>query len=154
MSERRFLVSIIGGHKCSEELVAKAALCGRIVAEAGAVLITGGLGGIMEAASRGASENGGLTLGMIPGTDKDRANAFVDIVINTGLGNSRNTLVASTADLVVAFPGQYGTLSEIGFALNAGIPVFGLDTWDIRGVEPLEAPDDLRRVLKEHMERV
>lgn len=131
----------------------EAARCGRIVAESGAVLITGGLGGIMEAASRGARENGGLTLGMIPGTDKGKANEFVDIVINTGLGNSRNTLVASTADLVVAFPGQYGTLSEIGFALNAGIPVFGLGTWDIRGVEPLDGPDDMRQVLKEHMER-
>ncbi len=148
MNNKKFLVSVIGGHKCEGAVADLVEQTGRIIAEEGAVLVTGGLAGTMEAASRGAKKAGGLTIGIIPGEDKHDANAFVDIVITTGMGYSRNTIVAGTADMVVAFPGEYGTLSEIGFALNAKKPVYGFGTWDIPGVEKLESPDELRAVVR------
>jgi uncharacterized protein (TIGR00725 family) len=146
---RRFMVSVIGGHECDEKTAKLAEDIGALVAESGAVLVCGGLAGIMEAACRGAKKSNGLTVGIIPGEDKEAANEHVDIVIATGMGYSRNTLVAGTADMVVALPGKYGTLSEIGFALNAKIPVYGFGTWDIKGVEPLESIEDLRSIFEE-----
>ena len=143
----KFMVSVIGGHECDEKTAGLAEGIGALVAESGAVLVCGGLAGIMEAACRGAKRSNGLTVGIIPGEDKKAANKYVDIVIATGMGYSRNTLVAGTADMVVALPGKYGTLSEIGFALNAKIPVYGFGTWDIEGVEPLETIEDLRSIL-------
>ncbi|RKY41921.1 MAG: TIGR00725 family protein [Candidatus Makaraimicrobium thalassicum] len=153
MSDRRFLVSVIGGHECEGSVAELAEKIGGIIAQEGAALVCGGLGGIMEAVSRGARAAGGLVVGIIPGEDKQDANTSVDIVITTGMGYSRNTLVAGTADVVVALPGKYGTLSEIGFALNAGKPVYGFDAWDIPGVEKLESPEELRGILRERMNR-
>ena len=138
MSNKKFLVSVIGGHKSDSETASLALKVGAIVAQQEAVLVCGGLGGIMEAACRGAKQKGGLTVGIIPGEDKADANDFVDVVITTGMGYSRNTLVAGTADILIALPGEYGTLSEIAFALNAGKPVYGLGSWDIPGLEPIE----------------
>jgi len=146
---RKILVSVIGGHKCDEETANLAEKVGEIIASSGAVLVTGGRRGIMEAASRGAKQAGGLTVGILPGEDKSDANEFVDIVITTGMGYSRNALVAGTSEVVVALPGEYGTLSEIAFALNAGKPVYGLGTWDIKGVKKLNSPDDLKKVLED-----
>ncbi|MFH1790872.1 MAG: TIGR00725 family protein [Candidatus Omnitrophota bacterium] len=142
------LISVIGGHSCGEDIHALAEHVGRIIAEEGAVLVCGGLGGVMEAAAKGARAAGGLTVGIIPGEDKKEANEFIDIVITTGMGYSRNTLVAGTADAVVALPGKYGTLSEIGFALNAGKRVYGFGTWDIEGVRALKDPEEMRILLK------
>jgi hypothetical protein len=104
---------------------------GRAVAAAGAVLVCGGLGGVMEAACRGARAGGGLTVGILPGRDRAEANRHVDIAIPTGMGEARNALVVRAADAVVAVDGEYGTLSEIALALQAGIPVVGLDTWEL-----------------------
>ncbi len=110
------------------------------MAESGAVLVCGGLGGVMEAACRGAHAGGGLTVGILPGRDRDEANPHVDIAIPTGMGEARNVLVVRCADAVVAVAGEYGTLSEIALALQAGIPVVGLDTWELgRAGEPVEA---------------
>ncbi len=148
MDTRNFLVSVIGGHDCDGATASLARETGKIVAEEGATLVCGGLGGIMKEACRGAREAGGLTVGIIPGEDKDAANEFVDVVIATGMGYSRNTLVAGTADMVVALPGKYGTLSEIAFALNAKIPVYGLNTWDIEGVKSLRTTEDLRKIIR------
>lgn len=147
----KFMVAVIGGHDCEREHASLAEKVGGIIAGEGAVLVTGGLGGIMEAASRGASEAGGVTVGIIPGENKRDANDFVDIVIPTGMGYSRNTLVAASADMLVALPGKYGTLSEIAFALNAKKPVYGLKTWDIAGVIKLSSPEDLRGEIKARM---
>ncbi|MGB2600653.1 MAG: TIGR00725 family protein [Candidatus Omnitrophota bacterium] len=146
---RKFLVSVIGGHECDDSAAKLAEDIGSVVAEEGAVLICGGLAGIMEAACRGAKKSNGLTVGIIPGEDKEAANAYVDIAIATGMGYSRNTLVAGTPDMVVALPGKYGTLSEIGFALNARIPVYGFGTWDIEGVETLKTIEELKTILNE-----
>ena len=145
--DKKFLVSVIGGHKCSREVALLAEKVGETIASQGAVLVCGGLGGIMEAACRGAKKAGGLTMGIIPGEDKKKANEFVDIVVPTGMGYSRNTLVAGTADLVVALPGEYGTLSEISFALIGGKPVYGFNTWEIEGVKPLDDTDQLKDII-------
>ncbi len=101
----------------------------------------GGLGGVMEAACRGANEAGGVSVGILPGADRAAANRFVDIAIPTGLGEARNALVVRSAEALVAVGGGYGTLSEIAFALKAGKPVVGLGSWEIDGVRPAESPE-------------
>jgi uncharacterized protein (TIGR00725 family) len=106
----------------------------------------------MEAACRGAKEARGTTVGILPGTDRNAANAFVDIAIPTGLGEARNALVVRAADALVAVGGGYGTLSEIALALKAGKRVVGLDTWDIEGVERAESPEAaVDAVLADHL---
>ncbi|MCK4851908.1 MAG: TIGR00725 family protein [Candidatus Omnitrophica bacterium] len=148
MEKQKFLVSVIGGHKCGSRIAGLAEQIGAAIAREGAVLVCGGLGGIMEAACRGARGAGGLTIGIIPGENKSSANRFVDIVIPTGMGFSRNALVAGSGDLIVALPGEYGTLSEISFALIGHKPVYGFDTWAIDGVTRLKNVDELRDILK------
>jgi hypothetical protein len=132
-----YIAVIGGGGPVSPSQVAAAETVGRAVAEAGAVVVCGGLGGVMEAACRGARRAGGTTVGILPYTDRADANPYVDIAIPTGLGEARNALVVGAADAVVAVAGEYGTLSEIALALQAGIPVVGLDTWELgRAGEP------------------
>jgi uncharacterized protein (TIGR00725 family) len=113
---------------------------GRELAARGAVVVCGGLGGVMEAACRGAKEAGGRTVGILPGTDRAAANAFVDVAIPSGLGEARNALVVRAADALIAVGGGYGTLSEIALALKAGKRVVGLDSWDIEGVVAASDP--------------
>jgi len=121
-----------------------AAKVGKYVAENGGVIVCGGMGGIMEGAARGAREAGGTTIGILPTDNKEDANEFIDYVIPTGFGEARNIMVVRTADAVVAFPGKYGTLSEMAFALLAGKPVISVSAWklgdEIKQVaDPLEA---------------
>ena len=125
------LVAVIGGSAPRPEETAAAEAVGRALAEAGALLICGGRGGVMEAACRGAKAAGGITIGILPGTHQGEANAYVDIPIVTGIGVARNAIIARTAQAVVAVGGSYGTLSEIAFALAFGVPVVGLGTWKI-----------------------
>ncbi|HZB05185.1 MAG TPA: TIGR00725 family protein [Thermoleophilaceae bacterium] len=120
--------------------LAAAETVGRGLAARGAVLVCGGLGGVMEAACRGAKRAGGTTVGILPGTDRGEANEFVDVAIPTGLGQARNALVVRAADAVIAVGGGYGTLSEIALALKAGQRVVGLGSWDIEGVERVDTP--------------
>ena len=124
-------IAVVGSGTASDELRALAEEAGREVARRGAVLITGGLGGVMEAASRGAHEEGGITVGILPGTDPRDANPWVEIPIATGLGQARNVIVVTAAHAVVAVGGEYGTLSEIAHALKIGKPVVGLHTWEL-----------------------
>ena len=100
----------------------------------------GGLGGVMEAACRGAKDAGGTTVGILPGTDRAAANPFVEVAVATGLGEARNALVVRAADAVIAIGGGYGTLSEIALALKAGKRVVGLGTWAVEGVEVADSP--------------
>ena len=113
------------------------------IARRGAVLVCGGLGGVMEAAARGASATGGLTIGILPGATADEANSFIDVPIVTGLGEARNALVVRSSDAIIAIAGEYGMLSEIALALKMGVPVVGLGTWQLRapdgGVPPIVA---------------
>lgn len=108
----------------------------------GAVLVSGGLGGVMKAASRGMRAEGGLTVGILPQDHKGKANAFVDAPIATGLGVGRNVVIARAADAVIAIGGEYGTLSEIAFALQMGKPVVGIRTWNIKGIVPAKDAED------------
>jgi uncharacterized protein (TIGR00725 family) len=104
---------------------------GREIAQAGAVLVCGGLGGVMEAASRGAFEAGGLTIGLLPGIDRTAANRWIGVAIPTGLGELRNGLIVHACDALIAVGGEYGTLSEVAFALKLGKPVVGVTTWSL-----------------------
>ena len=124
-------IAVIGGSTPSPEESAAAEAVGRALARAGAVLICGGRGGVMEAACRGAKSAGGMTIGILPGADRREANPYVDIPILTGIGMARNAIIARTAEAVVAVGGSYGTLSEIALALTFGVPVIGLGTWAI-----------------------
>jgi uncharacterized protein (TIGR00725 family) len=126
-----YVAVIGGGGNVPDPVRAAAEKVGRAVAQAGAVLVCGGLGGVMEAACRGAAEEGGRTVGILPGLDRSEANRHVEVAIPTGLGEARNVLVVRAADAIVAVDGEYGTLSEIALALQAGIPVVGLDTWEL-----------------------
>ncbi|NPV13560.1 TIGR00725 family protein [candidate division WOR-3 bacterium] len=127
-------VGVIGAGECDDSLGQMAKEVGQGIARMGAILICGGLGGVMAAACEGARQEGGLTVGILPGTRRGEANQFVDIEIVTGILEARNLIIIRTADVLVAIGGSYGTLSEIGFALKMNKPVIGLKTWDIPGV--------------------
>jgi uncharacterized protein (TIGR00725 family) len=113
---------------------------GRFLARGGAVVVTGGLGGVMEAASRGAAAAGGLTVGILPGADAGEANDYVRIPVATGLGVARNLVVVTAADAVVAIGGRHGTLSEIGLALRMGRSVVALASWRVESDQRLAGP--------------
>ena len=122
-------IAVVGGSEVTEPVAEAAAAVGTALAGAGAIVVCGGLGGVMEAVCRGAKSAGGLTVGVLPGRDPTAANPWVDVVIATGMGEARNALVVGSAAAVIAVDGEYGTLSEIALALHAGIPVIGLGTW-------------------------
>jgi uncharacterized protein (TIGR00725 family) len=128
-------VAVIGAGAAHADELAIAEEVGRRLAGRGVVIVTGGLGGVMEAASKGARAAGGRTLGLLPGTDRSAANEWVEIAVPTGLGEARNALVVRTADALVAVGGEYGTLSEIALGLKAGKPVVGIGSWQIDGVQ-------------------
>jgi uncharacterized protein (TIGR00725 family) len=131
-------VAVIGSGRADDELLAAAESVGRELALRDAVVVCGGLGGVMEAACRGARSEGGTTVGILPGISRADANEWVSVAIPTGLGELRNGLVVRAADAVVAVGGEFGTLSEIGFALKIGRPVVGLRTWELaRAGEPV-----------------
>ena len=124
-------IAVIGGAEASSDVVRAAEAVGRGLALAGVTLVCGGLGGVMAAACRGAKSADGRTVGILPGSDLSEANQWVDVIIPTGLGEARNSLVVRAAAAVIAVDGEYGTLSEIALALRAGIPVIGLGTWSL-----------------------
>jgi uncharacterized protein (TIGR00725 family) len=133
-------IAVCGPEPASETVAAQAESVGRGIARAGATLVCGGLGGAMEAAASGAAAEGGLVVGLLPGTDRSAANAFVRVALPTGMGEMRNALIVRAADAVIAVGGEYGTLSEIALALKAGKPVVGLGTWELTpgGGEPVD----------------
>lgn len=124
-------VAVVGAGVAGAPVLQKAEDVGRLLAEAGACLLSGGLGGVMEASCRGASQAGGETVAILPSLDRRDANPYVGIAIPTGMGEMRNALIVRAADAVVAIAGEYGTLSEIAFALKTDTPVVGLGTWDL-----------------------
>jgi uncharacterized protein (TIGR00725 family) len=124
-------IAVIGAGQCDDEVTAAAYEIGRLIAERKVVLVTGGLSGVMEAASHGAHNAGGLVVGILPGLDAGAANPWVEVAIPTGMGQLRNGLVVSSAQAVIAVAGEWGTLSEIGFARKLGIPVVGWRSWEL-----------------------
>ena len=125
------IIAVIGAGRCSEEIAQVAESVGRELARRGATLVCGGLGGVMEAACRGAKSEGGLTIGILPGSSRRETNLYVGIPVVTGLGEARNVIVVRTSQAVIAVDGEYGALSEIAYALKLGIPVVGLNTWQL-----------------------
>jgi len=157
---RRPVCTVAGGSSCSREEAAAAREVGRLLARAGFAVATGGLGGVMEAASRGARDAGGLVIGILPGGDPSDANPFVDLAIPTALGDARNAIVAAAGDGMVAVGGSLGTLSEVALALKRGTPVVGLGTWRLDparlppggAVMEADSPEDAVRLLVEAVE--
>ncbi len=142
-------IAVVGASQPSDVASEQAIAVGAAVAAAGATLVTGGLGGIIEAACRGARGRGGLTVGILPGTSKEDANPYVDCAVPTGLGDFRNYLVVAAADAVIALEGRFGTLSEIAMALTLGKRVVGLGTWEIEGVRTARDPEGAVRLALE-----
>ncbi len=141
-------IAVIGAGSCDEKTYCIAEKMGELIAEAGLALVCGGLGGVMEAAAKGAKKAGGLTIGILPGFDKEDANPYIDIPIVTGLSHARNMIVVRSADIVIAVAGEYGTLSEIALALKIGKPVIGIDTWDIDAVVKVKTPEEAMERIK------
>ncbi len=138
-------VAVVGSQTCGPDEERLAEEVGRRVAAAGALLVTGGLGGVMAAACRGARGSGGTTVGLLPGETRAGADRWLSVAIPTGLGEGRNLLVVRAADVLVAVGGEYGTLSEIAFALKIGRPVVGLSTWELHRHGDTEADPGIRR---------
>lgn len=129
--DKKLLVAVIGGAKCSAGEAVVAETVGRELAKRGAVVVCGGLGGVMEAACRGAAIESGMTIGILPGDDPGTSNPYVQISIASGVGYARNIAVVKSVQAVIAVDGDYGTLSEIAYALKGNIPVIGLSTWSV-----------------------
>ena len=157
MTDNKVIIAVIGGGQCTAAEAAQAEEIGRLIAERGATLICGGLGGIMEAACRGATQAGGFTVGVLPGDDPKAANRFVSLPLATGIGFARNAMIVRAASAVIAVAGSYGTLSEISYARQFAKPVIGLGTWEmsyrghpddsiIRTASPAEAVDEAFRL--------
>jgi uncharacterized protein (TIGR00725 family) len=133
-------VSVIGSGAEHEK---RAEVVGRLLAEHGAAVVTGGLGEVMAAASRGAKSAGGTTIGILPGETRAGANPWVDHVVVTGIGHARNLAVVASADAVIAVGGRYGTLAEIGFALTLARPVVVLEPgWEVEGAQRAATPEE------------
>lgn len=139
-------VAVIGGGYCSHEVSEMARKLGKRLAEKGHIVICGGLGGAMEAVCYGASEARGVVVGIMPG-EKDEANRYTKIAIATGMGHARNTIIVKSADVVIALPGEYGTLSEIALALKMNKKVISLKSWDIPGTVRVKTPEDAINLL-------
>ena len=138
----RIRIGVIGGANPEKKWSQMAFEVGTLIAKNNAILVCGGLEGIMEAAAKGAKQAGGTTLGILPGNFPQDANPFIDIPIATGLGYTRNSLVAMNADTLIAIDGQYGTLSEIAYGIIYGKKVIGIGTWTIEGVQVASSAEE------------
>jgi uncharacterized protein (TIGR00725 family) len=135
-------IGVVGASKATAAQLEVAEAVGRGLAQAGAIVVCGGRGGVMAAACRGAAGAGGVTVGLLPGTDRGEANEWVTIALPTGVGELRNGLIVRAVDAIVAVGGAYGTLSEVALALATGVPVVGVGTWAIEGIEQLGTPEE------------
>ncbi|MBV8160440.1 MAG: TIGR00725 family protein [Acidimicrobiia bacterium] len=143
MAADRVYVAVVGGGEAGGDVLGVAEDVGRQLGRRGAIVVCGGLGGVMEAACRGAKAEGGTTVGILPTDDRGDANEYVDVAIATGMGEARNALVVRAADVLIAVDGEYGTLSEIALALRTGTPVVGIATWEL-SIGGQEADDIVR----------
>jgi uncharacterized protein (TIGR00725 family) len=141
--KRAHSLSVIGAGTAPSALYSIAAEVGREIARQGAVLVCGGRGGVMEAAARGAREEKGHTIGILPSSDRAQANPYIEFAIATGMGEARNAIVVASGDAVIALEGEAGTLSEIGLALKLSRPVVALKSWqNIKGLCRAKNPRD------------
>jgi uncharacterized protein (TIGR00725 family) len=149
-------IGVIGAGACDSDTRALAETVGREVAKRGGFLLCGGLGGVMEAAAYGAKQEGGITLGILPGILRKEANPWIDIAVLSGMGHARNALIAQSSDALIAVNGEYGTLSEIAFGLKMGKPVIVLESrWGIEGTHSVTSPEEAVelafRLIQEHV---
>jgi hypothetical protein len=142
-------IGVIGGGRPKAEFAALAYEVGREIGRRGAILVCGGLGGVMAQAARGAADAGSLTIGILPGSKASEANPYIHVPIATGMGYTRNSLVAMNADALIAVDGEYGTLSEIAFGFINGRRVIGLGTWDVKGIVPAATAEEAVRLALE-----
>ncbi len=144
MSEwrKKIRIGVIGASNPDDRAILMAFRVGQAIGEAGAVLVCGGLGGVMEAAASGAKKAGGLTIGILPGTNPAEANSSIDLPIATSLGYGRNAMVALNSDVLIAVAGEFGTLSEIAYGNIYEKKVIGLNTWDVKGVIKAKTPEE------------
>jgi len=138
---RLTLIAVFGGRDCSAADYENAGRLGQLIAEHGFGLICGGRNGVMEAACRGAAQAGGQTIGILPDDSDEAANPWVQIAIPSGIGIARNSIIVRACRAAVAIGGKYGTLSEIAYALDLHIPIFGIGTWEIPGVRAVSTPE-------------
>ncbi|MGD0282453.1 MAG: TIGR00725 family protein [Dissulfurispiraceae bacterium] len=136
------VIAVIGAGTADNELLAIAEEVGRLIARNGAILVCGGLGGVMEAAARGARSEGGITVGILPGLNKSDANPYIDVPVVSGIGDMRNSIIVRTADVLIAIGGEYGTLSEIALGLKSGKNIIGIGSWDIKGIIKTDSAED------------
>lgn len=150
---QKITIAVVGARELSPQEEQLAYSVGKIIAGLGAVLVCGGLMGVMQAAARGAKQAGGLTIGILPGIDKADANPYIDVAIPTSIGFARNAIVACSADIIVALPGSYGTSSEISYGLIYNRPVIDLGNWNVPGMIPVkdltEVEAKLQTLIKE-----
>ena len=152
MRKQKITISVIGGSSIGSKVESLAEDVGRMIAELGCVLVCGGLGGAMESAAKGAKKAGGMTIGILPGKEKHDANPYIDVALPTSIGYARNTIVACSADIVIALPGSHGTNSEICYGLVYDRPVIDLGKWGIAGMIPAEditeAEIKIKKIIK------
>lgn len=141
-------IGVIGASQCGEKIEKIAFEVGRLIAKENWILITGGKGGVMEAVSRGAKEEGGLVVGILPEDSSINANPWLCVTIPTGMQEARNQIIVLSSDALIAISGEYGTLSEIGFALKRKKCVIGINTWRIKGVKKAKSPKEAIAMLK------
>ncbi len=141
------IIAVIGGSETDKHFYDFAYCVGKLIAEHSCILICGGLGGVMEAAAKGAFENEGMTIGILPGFEKKDANPYISVPIVTGLSTARNAIIARTCDIAVAIDGKYGTLSEIAYCLDFGKIVLGYKTHNIENVITIQNPEDIIKYL-------
>ncbi|MFA5261227.1 MAG: TIGR00725 family protein, partial [Candidatus Omnitrophota bacterium] len=147
--QQKVTVSVLGSHSFDGIVEDFVYNVGKIIAEMGCIIVCGGLGGVMEIVSKGAKEAGGLTIGLLPGTDKNDANTYIDIALPTSIGFARNAMVACSADIIVALPGSYGTESEICYGLVYKRPVIDLGNWNIPGMISVQGLADFKQRLQQ-----
>jgi len=150
------IIGVIGGNSVDNQTYELEYQLGKAIAKEGWIIVCGGLRGVMEAVSKGAFENGGLTVGILPGNNKNTANPWIKIPIPTGIGVARNYIIVYTADIIVAINGRYGTLNEITAAFNAGKKVIGLNTWEMNKLNidnnlfiPVSSVEEVIKKIKE-----
>ncbi len=149
MRRQKITISVIGGHDIDKKVEQLAHDIGKIIAEVGAVLVCGGLDGAMSAASRGAKEAGGITIGILPGLDKEDANEHIDIALPSSIGFARNAMVACSADIIVALPGSHGTSSEISYGIVYKRPIIDLGNWGLKEMIKVNDIEEAREKIEE-----
>jgi len=151
--ERKARIGVVGASKPDRTSARNAYAVGKLIARRGGILICGGLTGVMEEAARGAKEEGGITVGVLPGDQPDCANPYIDIPVVTGMGYARNIIIVRSAQALIAVGGLYGTLSEIAYALNLGVPIVGLGTWDVARIDAQETKMIFAKTPEEAVEK-